>query len=76
MISRTELERLIVLGLCELRQAEVDLESRFRSAPARAEGGWPSFVNSLASLEAKAERLEVLLGALDSDEQSSSPVAA
>jgi hypothetical protein len=76
MISRTELEKLIVLGLRELRQAEMDLESRFRCAPARVEQGWPSFITSLASLEAQAERLELLLGALDSDEQRSGPVAA
>jgi len=76
MISRVELEKLIVLELRELRQAEVELENRFRSAPARIEQGWPSFAISLASLEAQAERLEVLLGALDSDEQRSGPVAA
>ena len=76
MISRMELEKLIVLELCELRQAEVELENRFRSAAARIEHGWPSFATSLARLEAQAERLEVLLGALDGDEQRSGPVAA
>jgi hypothetical protein len=54
----------------------LELENRFRNAPARREQGWPSFAISLASLEAQAERLEVLLGALDGDEQRSGPVAA
>ncbi|MCU1340177.1 MAG: hypothetical protein JWO19_5758 [Bryobacterales bacterium] len=75
MVSRRELERLIVLGLGELRQAEVDLENRFRNVPSPRDEG-ASFVSSLADLKAQAERLEAMLGALENDSHSATPLAA
>jgi len=74
MVSRTELERLIVLGLDELRRAEVDLENRFRIGSRH--GSCSSFANSLGQLKAQAARLEVLLSALDKNESTGTPLAA
>ncbi|GEM_PF-6509434 len=76
MISRSELERLIVVGLRELRQAEQDLARRFRRAASRRKADWAFFAGSLADLKAKAAALEELLGALDRDRSGSHPAAA
>lgn len=75
MVNRTELERLIVLGLAELRRAEVDLENRFRKIPTSSAGRWPAFVNSMKDLEARADRLEALIDVLDRNNPRP-PVAA
>ena len=76
MISRSELERLIVVGLRELRQAEQDLARRFRRTASRRRIDWVFFAGSLADLKAKAARLEELLGALDGDRSGGHPAAA
>ena len=75
MVNRTELERLIVLGLDELHRAEVDLENRFRKIRATSVGRWPAFVNSVKDLEARADRLEALIDVLDRKDPRP-PVAA
>lgn len=75
MISRRDLERLIIVGLKELRQAERDLARRFRQAAARRKNP-NSFMRSLADLKAKAEAVEELLGALDTSRSSDTPAAA
>ena len=75
MVNRTELERLIVLGLDELRRAEVDLENRFRKIPASSVGRWPAFVNSVKDLAARADRLEALIDVLEGKDPHR-PVAA
>lgn len=74
MVNRTELERLIVLGLDELRRAEFDLENRFRKIPTSS-GRWPAFVNSVKELEARADQLEALIDVLDRKDPHR-PVAA
>ena len=76
MVNRVDLERLIVLGLDELRRAEADLDKRFRKAPVRRRGTWPTLANSVNDLKVRAERLEALLGALEQSESHCSPLAA
>jgi hypothetical protein len=76
MISRIELERLIVMGLKELRQAERDLARRFKSAASHGRKNCQSVARSLAVLKAKAEAVEELLGALDNGQSSDRPAAA
>lgn len=76
MISRRELERLIIVGLQELRQAERDLARRFKSAASHGRKNCESVARSLAVLKAKAEAVEELLGALDETRSSDTPVAA
>ncbi len=76
MISRRELERLIIVGLQELRQAEWDLARRFRSAASQGRKNCRSVARSLAALKAKAEAVEELLGALDSSRSGDTPAAA
>jgi hypothetical protein len=74
MVNRAELERLIVLGLGQLRLAEMDLENRLKKRP-RSRGGWPAFVDSVKDLKAQAERVEALLGVLEQNDPHT-PVAA
>ncbi len=76
MISRRELERLIIVGLQELRQDERDLARRFKSAASHGRKNCESVARSLAVLKAKAEAVEELLGALDETRSSDTPVAA
>ena len=73
MISRMELERLIVVGLGELRGAEL----RLQGALARAQGSENEFVASLEDLNTRVAGLEMLLGVLRRhDGERSRPVAA
>jgi hypothetical protein len=73
MISRRELEGLIVLGLGQLRRAE----ARFKDALARPKDLGYAFDVSLRDLMARSEGLEMLLGMLHQSEvHHSRPVAA
>ena len=60
MISRRELERLIVVGLDEMREAQAKVEG----ALARSQGPRRAF-EALQDLKARAEAVEMLLGVLD-----------
>ena len=73
MISRRELEQMIVVGLGAIRRAETDLDYRLK---ARLSGKQPSLGFTLADLNAQAEQLEALLDVLDDDGHRASLLAA
>jgi hypothetical protein len=76
MISRTELEALIVDRLIEIRRAELTLKRRFRQL-IHSQKGRAELASSLNDLVVRAERLDVMLNALASGEASAPrPVAA
>jgi len=64
MISRTELEGLIVEGLVEIRRAESQLTSRFKRLKSSKKNRGEEVLFSLKDLEARAARLESMLEAL------------
>jgi len=64
MISRTELEGLIVEGLVEIRRAESQLTSRFKRLKSSKKDRGGEVLFSLKDLEARAARLESMLEAL------------
>jgi hypothetical protein len=75
MISRSELEALIVDRLIEIRRAEVMLKRRFRQL-IHSQKGRAELASSLTDLDVRAERLELMLNALASGEASAPRPAA
>jgi len=75
MISRTELEGLIVEGLVEIRRAESQLTRRFkRLKSSKKDRGEVLF--SLKDLETRAARLESMLEALSKSNEFAHQAAA
>jgi hypothetical protein len=75
MISRSELEALIVDRLIEIRRAELTLKRRFRRL-IHSQKGRAELASSLTELDVRAEWLELKLNALVSAESSTSRPAA
>jgi hypothetical protein len=76
MVSRREIEQLILVGLREVRTMERNLNHGFETlATARAEAR-VAFLSSLQDLERRTIRLERLMEALDSQTSTRAPLAA
>jgi|HubBroStandDraft_1064217.scaffolds.fasta_scaffold974708_1 hypothetical protein len=76
MISRSELEGLIVEGLGEIRRAESRLNRRFKRLTCSKTPGRAGFLYSLAELEARAARVQAMVNALDRYTDFARPEAA
>jgi hypothetical protein len=72
MISRSELEALILDRLMEIRRAESTLNRRFRRL-IHSRKGRTELLDSLSHLCLEAERLEVMLDALTFGKLSAEP---
>lgn len=75
MISRNELENLIVQGLVELRRAESKLTQRRKRLSSSSQER-VDFLISLADLQERASRLESMLSALAGSRDVELPEAA
>ncbi len=75
MISRRELEGLIVDRLIDLRRAESRLNRRFQQL-ACGQKGRAELMFSLADLESRVGRLELMLNALANSASLRQPAAA
>jgi hypothetical protein len=75
MISRSELEALIVDRLIEIRRAELTLKHRFRQL-IHSQKGRAELASSLTDLDVRAQRLELMLNALAGESSASQPAAA
>ena len=76
MLSRVEVEVLILEGLADVRLAESALYRRFRSLAPNRKNRWGQFVWSLAALDARVLQLERLVSLLDRAGYTTDPVAA
>ena len=76
MITRIELEGLILNALVEIRRIESKLNRRFKRLRSSSEGKRQQFKFSLADLEVRTRRLEALLDALSRSSDLGRPVAA
>jgi hypothetical protein len=76
MISRSELEGLIVDRLIDIRRAEARLNRSFQRLTHGRKNGRAELMFSLADLEARAGRLEMMLNALSDSYNLRRPAAA
>ncbi len=76
MISRSELEGLIVDRLIDIRRAESQLSRSFQRLAHAQKAGRAELMASLADLESRAGRLEMMLNALSDSTSLRRPAAA
>ena len=76
MISRRELEVLILERIAELQRVESDLCRRYRQLTATGTRARGQFLRFKADLDARVVELEQLVSALGSSQSNIGPIAA
>ncbi len=76
MVSRREIEEMILVTLGQIRTMEANLSRRFGSLATARREARSEFHSSLQDLEKRANRLENLLDTLDRVNTYSTPTAA
>ena len=76
MITRSELEALIVDRLIDIRRAESKLNRRFQKLAHAQKDGRAELMFSLADLESRAGRLEMMLNTLSDSTGPRRPAVA